>query len=142
MREERVDPFKERLKEIFKDVRWEKRCYFAEVETDKLLDAIARLAAVFGEIHLSTITATPVEDAVELSYIFWVYSEKKLLVVKVRVPKKELKVASLVSLIPGALLYEGEAHDLVGVMFEGNPLMSRHVVLSDDIPEEDKPLAR
>lgn len=142
MREERIDPFKEKLKEIFEGVRWEKRCYFAEVEADKLLDAISRLMNVFGEIHLSTITATSLQDAVELSYILWVYREKKLLVVKVRVLKKEPRVASLVSLIPGALLYEGEAHDLVGVMFEGNPLMDGHVLLSDDIPEGDKPLAR
>jgi NADH-quinone oxidoreductase subunit C len=47
----------------------------------------------------------------------------------------------VVSLLPGAVLYEREVHDLLGVVFDGHPSLER-LILPDDWPEGVYPLRK
>jgi len=44
-------------------------------------------------------------------------------------------------LVPGAILYEREVHDLLGVVFDGHPDLSR-LILPEDWPEDVYPLRK
>ena len=51
------------------------------------------------------------------------------------------KLASAYNLINGAEFFEREAHDLMGIVFEGNPNLSK-LILPDDFPEGVYPLRK
>jgi NADH:ubiquinone oxidoreductase subunit C len=44
-----------------------------------------------------------------------------------------------VEIVPGAILYEMEIHDMLGVRFEGNPWMDRKLLLPETWPEDLPP---
>lgn len=55
--------------------------------------------------------------------------------------REKPKLASAFNLIPGAEFFEREAHDLMGIFFEGNPNLSR-LILPDSFPEGVYPLRK
>ncbi len=55
--------------------------------------------------------------------------------------REEPKLASLYNLINGAEYFEREAHDLMGIFFEGNPNLTR-LILPDSFPEGVYPLRK
>lgn len=55
--------------------------------------------------------------------------------------RKNAKLTSATSVIPGAQFYEREAHDLMGIYFEGHPQLDR-LILPDDFPEGVHPLRK
>lgn len=92
-----------------------------------------------GFKHLSTITAIDVVSKIEV--IYHLIRENLLLSLKVRISKKKPALPSIVNLIPGAALYEREVHDLLGVIFEGNPDLSP-LLLPDGWPSDVHPLRK
>ncbi|RLG90884.1 hydrogenase large subunit, partial [Candidatus Bathyarchaeota archaeon] len=50
-------------------------------------------------------------------------------------------VPTITDIIPGAVLYEREVHDLLGVAFEGHPDLSP-LVLPEEWPERVYPLRK
>ena len=77
--------------------------------------------------HLSAITALMDREGIWLLYHFWMGGG---LTLRVRCPESE-QVPSLIALLPGADWYEREAHDLLGVCFEGRPALEP-LLLSPD----------
>jgi NADH:ubiquinone oxidoreductase subunit C len=55
------------------------------------------------------------------------------------VPKTNPKVETCTAIIPGAILYEMEIHDMFGVVFQGNPWMDRKLLLPDNYPADIPP---
>ena len=55
------------------------------------------------------------------------------------VPEGKPVAPTITDVIPGAVLYEREVHDLLGVEFEGHPDLSP-LLLPDDWPREVHPL--
>ena len=51
------------------------------------------------------------------------------------------KLTSVTKVIEGAQFFEREAHDLMGIVFEGNPNLSK-LVLPDDFPDDVHPLRK
>ena len=75
-----------------------------------------------GRAYLSLISVVDfVEEGVfRVDYVFYLVEEKKLLTVRVRVPRDNPRLPSIADIVPAARVYECEAHDLFGIVFEGS----------------------
>ena len=95
------------------------------------------MADKLGIKHLSTITG---QDTGEGIGIDWEFAEPNhIIAIRTVVPKTVLKIESSTSVIPGAILYEMEIHDMFGVVFQGNPWMDRKLLLPDANPADLPP---
>lgn len=83
-------------------------------------------APAFRMDYLSCITASDFLDHLESIYHFY-SMEKKTgpLVIRVRLPRKNARVPSLVPVYKSADLQEREAYDLFGIFYEGHPDLRR-----------------
>jgi NADH:ubiquinone oxidoreductase subunit C len=86
-----------------------------------------------GFAHLSGITGLQSGDSFELLY--HLSGEGVLLTVRVNLPLKNDVIPTITDIIPGALLYEREIHDLFGVKFEGHPNLEP-LILPEDWPRD------
>jgi NADH-quinone oxidoreductase subunit C len=79
-----------------------------------------------GFNHFSDVTAVDyiAENEFELIYHLWSHGEKIRAIVKVRIPREDPTVRSVVDLWTGAQMHEREDHELFGINFEGNPNLS------------------
>jgi Ni,Fe-hydrogenase III component G len=109
------------------------------IKTEKLREAVTYLKEKDGLFHLATISGVDLGDEREIVY----HLNKKDLILnlKVRVPASNPVVPSITSIINGAILYEREVNDLIGVYPEGHPNPKR-LVLSDDWPDGINPLLK
>ncbi len=109
------------------------RRYVATVEASELRRAIE--AVVEEEAYISSISAIdmPKEGKIELNYVFWSVKHRAAIVVKVAVDRSDPVVPSISDIIPGAVKGEMEAHDLMGVVFEGNRSLRRGFLASEDV---------
>lgn len=135
----------EKLKEILGNKIVEiksprKRRIFMRVEEDSLIEVVKKLIDEMKVTHLSTITGTDTGQDIELLYHFAVDGLAVLSVV-FKIPKDNLSVQSLTNLIPGAVLYERELHEILGVNFEGHPGLLP-LILPETWPEGVYPLRK
>jgi len=112
---------------------------FARAAVKQLREAIRKLRALEGFNHLSTITAIDVGSEIEV--IYHISLSGALVSLKVQTPKENPVLPTIVDLIPGAVLYEREVHDMLGVNFEGHPDLSP-LILPDKWPEGVYPLRK
>ncbi len=79
-----------------------------------------------GFNHFSDVSAVDyiAEDEFELIYHLRSHRENIRAIVKVRIPREEPMVKSVVDLWTGAQIHEREDHELFGINFEGNPNLS------------------
>ncbi|MEM3615107.1 MAG: NADH-quinone oxidoreductase subunit C [Candidatus Methanomethylicia archaeon] len=117
------------------------RSVFIGVETDVLHDVISYLKDKYGLKHIVAITGIDLGDSIELIYHLSPLDRRVLINVRVKVSRDDPHIKSIVSLIPGAILYEREVHDLLGVVFDGHPNLER-LILPDDWPEGVYPLRK
>ena len=111
------------------------------VGADRLKEACQLIAIELPEFyHLSTITGVDDGTTISLYYHFW--QGKDFLSVKTAIPKTNTVIPSLIDILPAALLYEAEVKDMLGVVFQGNPLMDRRLLLPDEYPLEAPPPLR
>jgi NADH:ubiquinone oxidoreductase subunit C len=110
------------------------------VSQDRLKDACKLVLSELGFYHLSTITGIDEGKTISISYHFWQGTE--FLSVKTSVAKDKPVLASLTDILPAALFYEAEVKDLLGVVFEGNQMMDRKLLLPDNYPPQAPPPLR
>lgn len=115
------------------------RRMFIQIAKEHLRKAMKKLIGLEGFTHLSTITGVDIGSQVEL--IYHIVYEDVLVSIKVRVSKENPILPTIVDLIPGAVLYEREIHDLFGVRFKGNPDLSP-LILPDTWPDGVFPLRK
>jgi len=106
---------------------------------ESLKAAVKTLITLEDYSHLSTITAVDIESEIEV--IYHIVCKDALISLRVQVPKEKPVLPTIVDLIPGAVLYEREVHDLFGVKFEGNPDLSP-LLLPDRWPKDVYPLRK
>lgn len=94
--------------------------------------ACRRVAELPGLYHLTTITGVDLGGEIEVLYHFW--KERRFTVVSTRVSKADPVLHTVSDILPSSVLYEAEVKDLLGVVFEGNPLMGRRLLLPDAYP--------
>ena len=99
------------------------------VSFEKIREVILRLLDKLGKegFTITTIEATdfPSENKIRIDYYCTVLPEEKIIVLRTFIPRDKPEIDSLIDLIPGVLPGEREAHDLVGVVFRGNPALKR-----------------
>lgn len=108
-----------------------------EVGQGNVKDLISHVVNDLRIRHLSTMTGLDLGQNIGIIYHFW--QDKDAIHVKTSVPKTQSTAVSIVEVIPGAILYEMEIHDMFGVTFEGNPWMDRKLLLPDTWPDDLAP---
>ncbi len=111
---------------------------FVNVDRENLRILVQSLKGE-GFSHLSAITGLEVEDGIELLY--HLSSSRTILTLRVKIPFNDAVAPTITDIIPGAILYEREAHDLLGVKFKGHENLER-LILPDSWPENEYPLRK
>jgi NADH-quinone oxidoreductase subunit C len=70
-------------------------------------------------------------DWLEAVYHLFSYTHEHEVVIKVKVDRSDPKIASVADLWPAADWHEREAYDMVGLVFEGHPNLTR-ILLPED----------
>ena len=112
---------------------------FVLIPRERLLDAVKFLKENEGFEVISTITG--LDTGEDLEVIYHLRRKDLSLSLKVRAPYDDPKVPSITPLINGAVLYEREVHDLIGVVAEGHPDLKR-LILGEEWPEGVFPLRK
>jgi Ni,Fe-hydrogenase III component G len=112
---------------------------FVLIKTDKLRDAVTYLKEKEGLFHLATITGVDLGEEREINY--HLNRPNLVFTIKVRVPSEKPVVPSITDIIPGAVLYEREVNDLIGVYPEGHPNPKR-LLMTEEWPEGIYPLLK
>lgn len=116
------------------------RRIFVYIKSKALKNAVKYLVKELKFKHLSTITGVDLGAEIEVVYHL-AYQGSIELSLGLTVPKNKPSVPTVTDLIPGAVLYEREVHDLLGVNFEGHPDLSP-LVLPEGWPQDVYPLRK
>ena len=131
----------EKYKEDILDIKRPKdRRIFVRVRTENLKKVLSRLVEDLNLRHLSTITGVDMGQEMEVLYHFS-YRYSVEITLGVKVPKGLPKVPTITDLIPGAIFYEQEIHDLLGIEFEGHPNLEP-LIIPEGWPEGIYPLRK
>lgn len=89
----------------------------------------------YENFYLSTIVGTDLKDEgkIRLDYYVVILPEEETVVFRTYLPRDSPVIDSLIDIIPGALAGECETHDLLGVVFKGNPYLRRGFFVPEDI---------
>jgi len=104
-------------------------------------DVIKFLKERYDIRHIVTITGVDLGEDIELIYHLAPDNRTWLLNVRTKVPKKNPVIQTIIDILPGAVFYEREVNDLLGVKFEGHEIVG-HFILPDDWPEGEYPLRK
>jgi len=108
--------------------------------TDKKRSRAAMLALKRrGVQHLSTISGVDRGDAITL--VYHIDCNPVLLNLKLNLPKRMPKVRTVTDIFPGAILYERDLMEMLGIKGEGHP-DPRRLFLPDDWPAGVYPLRK
>jgi len=111
--------------------------FLIEVEQEYVKPLIMKLWNDGITRRLSTITGLDSGQKLGIVYHFW--QNDDVLHVRTTVPKTNATAVSIVEIIPGAILYEMEIHDMFGVTFAGNPWMDKKLLLPETWPDDLPP---
>jgi Ni,Fe-hydrogenase III component G len=142
-----VESAKAKLGDALTDSKIERpRRVYLTFKRESILDAVSFLKKEFSGTHVSTITGLEAEESFEILYHIATrpkgLGEQEIEVtVRALLPKDDPKISSITPVLPGAVLYEREVHDLVGIIFEGHPALTK-LVLPDDWPDDLYPLRK
>lgn len=114
------------------------RRLFATSDKQRFRDLLPALKTA-GVTHLSTITGVDRGNAVDVIYHF--DCQPAILNLKISLPKDDLKIFTITDIFPGAILYERDLMEMLGVKVEGHPDPQR-LFLPDDWPEGKHPLRK
>jgi len=108
------------------------------VKKEAFRKAVEHICQLQEYPHLAIISSSDLGDSVELIYHFTIYYGQHLqeisLGLRVRLPKKDLKIPTVTDLIPGAVFTERETQEMIGVEVIGIP-DNRRLFLPEDFPE-------
>lgn len=116
------------------------RRIFIQVRKNTFKKAIRYLTQKADFTHISTITGVDIGQEIETIYHLS-HDGRIELSLKVRTPKDNPILPTITDIIPGAILYEREVHDLFGVTFEDHPDLSP-LVLPEGWPPDVYPLRK
>jgi len=151
--EEIMQKFKERgyevwLKEKVTGVKnkVKRKSIWIKLPRDEIKDAMEYFVEISEEYpHFSIISASDEGDEVELNYHFTLGYGKLLeefaVTFKVLIPKNDLRIKSITSIIPAVIFSEREIKEMMGVEIEDLP-DKRHMFLTKDFPEGIYPWRR
>ena len=112
---------------------------FVHIPLAQVKEVIEYLKQNFNMTHLTTITAIDVGENIEVLYHF--FCQGVSLSLSTLVQKTNPVIDTITPIIPGAILYELEIQDLLGVKVKDHP-DSRRLLLPEDWPEGVYPLRK
>jgi NADH-quinone oxidoreductase subunit C len=131
LKSEILDAIKKRFSNIILDAEIKKeRRLVVIIDREHLLE-VCKYLYDLGFDHLSNISGVEYEDRFESVYHLWSYSNYNLLALKAIIPKDSPKIASVTSIWKSADWHERESYDLMGIVYEGHPNLTR-ILNSDD----------
>ena len=98
-------------------------------------------AMLAADPKTALVTITCLDLGQNLGVYYHMRTSEGYLTIKAEVPKDNPKIATITDLIPGATFTELEGTDLLGIIYEGNPLTG-HFLLSENWPEGVYPLRK
>jgi NADH:ubiquinone oxidoreductase subunit C len=110
-----------------------------EIARDSLLEVAKILKDEFDGYHISTITVLDSGENFELLY--HILLTDGLVTLKVFLPRNDPSVDTLTDILPGAILYERELHDIMGIEVKNHPDM-RILLLPDSWGDKGYPLRK
>lgn len=105
------------------------RRIFISVPRNDLIKTVNILSNELNIQHLSTITARDVGNELEILYHFLL--KGVIITIRTTCPKDDPTIDTIVNIFPGAVLYERELNDILGIIPKGHPDL-RRLVLPDD----------
>ena len=108
-----------------------------EVSQDRLKAFLAHLVNDLHVRHLMTITGLDLGQNLGIVYNF--SKERDTIHVRTLVPKTKPEALSITDIVPGAILYEMELHDMFGIDFIGNPWKDQKLLLPEEWPADLPP---
>jgi membrane-bound hydrogenase subunit beta len=115
------------------------RRMFVQIPLAQVKEVILYLKQNFNMTHLTTITAIDVGENIEVIYHF--FCQGVALNLSSLVPKSNPVLDTVTTIIPGAVLYEREIQDMLGLKVKDIP-DSRRLVLPESWPEGVYPLRK
>lgn len=109
---------------------------YATVNKERIRDLLAEIRLMDPLFVSLTATDYPDINKIELTYAFWSFKHKALMVIKTYVDRNSPKIDSISDLFPGATYSELEAYDLMGVEFNGNPILRRGAFVPQELVSE------
>jgi membrane-bound hydrogenase subunit beta len=128
--------FKEKILEV--EIPREHRM-FVSVPSPQVKELVNYLKQEFDLAHITTITATDVGEDIEILYHF--FCQGVAISLRTSVPKANPVIDTITPIIPGAILYEREIQDLLGLKVKDHP-DPRRLILPEDWPEGVYPLRK
>jgi len=114
---------------------------FVTVKANKLEEAVKHLAEN-GFEHVTTISGVDIGDGIEVVYHLTRRGRGGItLSLKVKTDMENPSLPTISGIIPGASIYEREAHDLFGIVFRGHPNPAP-LLLPDGWPKDIHPLLK
>ncbi|MBD3192508.1 MAG: hypothetical protein GF308_17850 [Candidatus Heimdallarchaeota archaeon] len=100
----------------------------------------------FNAWHIIAISGVDVQEHMEVVYAFDIQppAEDKYAItlnIHVKTDRDTPNVKTITDMIPGSSFFEREAHDLLGINFDGHPNLDR-LILPDDWPKGQYPLRK
>lgn len=114
----------------------QKDSIFLEVKKEKVVTVVNELKSI-GFDRISSMTGVDNGKEIELLYHF--LHDKKIINIKTRLDRKSPKIKSIIDVFPGANIFEREAYEMFGIMFDGNPNMKRLLL---DVSSPETPLKK
>lgn len=105
------------------------RRIFISVSRNDLIKTVNILSNELNIQHLSTITARDTGSEFEILYHFLLNGV--IITIRTTCPKDDPTIDTIVNIFPGAVLYERELSDILGIVPRGHPDL-RRLVLPDD----------
>ena len=112
---------------------------YIEVPREHLLDVVRIMKDEHDAYHISTITVLDSGENFEVLYHIPVTG--RLVTLRVFLPRKDPSVETLTGILEGAILYERELHDIMGIQVKNHPDM-RRLLLPDSWGEKGYPLRK
>lgn len=112
---------------------------WADVEAAKLPAVMAWLHQQ-GFDHLATVTGF--DEGENLGAYYHVTDTKTIVNIKVKTPRANPVLPSVLKTFPGALSYELELQDMLGIKVEGITPGQRRYPLDEDFPRDEYPLRK
>ncbi|MCX8176508.1 MAG: NADH-quinone oxidoreductase subunit C [Candidatus Bathyarchaeota archaeon] len=141
--EEGVEKLKSYLgAENILDVKFQPpRNCFILISSNKLKDAVSYMVNELNCKYLITITGVDLIKDNQFELFYHLNDGVNTFSLRIRVPRDNPNLVSIVDIIPGAVFYEREIYELFGVIFEGNP-RKENFILSDGWPVDVFPLRK
>lgn len=112
---------------------------FIDVKKEQLKEVLLYLRDKYGITHMSTISAVDANENIEILY--HLFKDGVGISLRIYTPKNDPNIDTVTDIIPGAVLYEREIQDLMGVIVRNHPDPKR-LVLPEDWPEGIYPLRK